>query len=152
MAPLGEADSLESALAALQAMDADRPTYGLVDAATGQGHTLSLRDDPPPGLIPPAQEPLLPRCETWLLHQAVLDPVIGAASAEPEEISFLHGLDEVAQLLDSGQAQLVFLVRSMDLGLFESLVQRGQRLPPKTTYFSPKLPTGLVMHTLDGEL
>ena len=152
VAPLGAADSLESALATLQAMDADRPTYGLVDAATGQGYTLSLRDDPPPGLIPPAQEPLLPRCETWLLHQAVLDPVIGAASAEPEEISFLHGLDEVARLLDSAQAQLVFLVRPMDLGLFESLVQRGQRLPPKTTYFSPKLPTGLVMHTLDGEL
>jgi uncharacterized protein (DUF1015 family) len=40
----------------------------------------------------------------------------------------------------------------MKLGLFEALVQQGERLPPKTTYFDPKLPTGLVMHALDGEL
>ena len=60
VAPLGAADSLESALAALQAMDADRPTYGLVDAATGQGYTLSLRDDPLPASSPRPRSPCCP--------------------------------------------------------------------------------------------
>ena len=41
-----------------------------------------------------------------------------------------------------GDCQAAFLVPPLDLAVFESLVREGQRLPPKTTYFLPKLPTG----------
>ena len=139
-------------LATLEATNPDTPTYGLLDAATGQGYSLILRPDAPAGATAAPPAPQLGRCETWLLHQAVLDPVIGVAADEPEQIAFTHGLDDVAQEVASGDAQMVFFVRSMDLRLFEDLVRQGQLLPPKTTYFSPKLPTGLVMHVLDGEL
>jgi uncharacterized protein (DUF1015 family) len=33
--------------------------------------------------------------------------------------------------------------------VFRKLASKGQRLPPKTTYFYPKLPTGIVLRTLD---
>ena len=139
-------------LTTLEAMSPDTPIYGLLDVATGQGYSLTLRSQGASEAVPALPATLLGRCETWLLHQAVLDPVIGAAADEPEEIAFTHGLDDVAQEVAGGNAQLVFFVRSMDLRLFEDLVRQGQLLPPKTTYFSPKLPTGLVMHVLDGQL
>ena len=154
--PHGTLESSEAAmrdfLVTLEAMSPDTPTFGLLDVASAGAHILTLHPDAPPEAIPAAKTPLLRRCETWLLHRAVLDPVIGAASEEPEQIAFIHGLDQVAQEVAGGDAQMVFFVRSMDLRLFEELVREGQLLPPKTTYFSPKLPTGLVMHVLDEEL
>jgi uncharacterized protein (DUF1015 family) len=139
-------------LGMLEEMSPETPTFGLLDVVTMEAYSLTLQPDAPSEAVPTPSTPLLGRCETWLLHQAVLDPVIGAAADEPEQISFLHGLGEVAEQVASGAAQMVFFVRPLDLGLFEELVRQGQRLPPKTTYFSPKLPTGLVMHVLDGEL
>ena len=144
--------ALEEALQALERLAPDTPAFGLLDAASGELFHLTLKADLPGGALPPAPVPDLGRCETWLLHQAVLDPVVGAAAEEPKELSFLHDLEEVAGRLAAGGCQLLFLVRPMRLELFESLVRQGQLLPPKATYFDPKLPTGLVMQKLDGDL
>ena len=54
--------------------------------------------------------------------------------------------------VERGDCQAAFLVPPLDLAVFESLVREGQRLPPKTTYFLPKLPTGLVMNLLTGDV
>jgi uncharacterized protein (DUF1015 family) len=113
---------------------------------------LSLRPDLPQGKLPQPSVPDLGRCESWVLHQALLEPIMGAAAAGDEQLSFLHDLDEVAQKVAAGRGQLLFLMRPMERDLFEALVGQGQRLPPKSTYFDPKLPTGLVMHLLDGRL
>ena len=51
-----------------------------------------------------------------------------------------------------GTCQAAFLVPPLDMKLFESLVREGQRLPPKSTFFLPKLPTGLVMNLLTGDI
>ena len=142
--------ALEEALRALESLNPDTQALGLLDAVSGELFRLTLKTNLPGGAVPPA--PDLGRCETWLLHEALLDPVVGAAAGEPKELSFLHDLEEVAGRLAAGGCQLLFLVRPMQLELFESLVQQGQLLPPKATYFDPKLPTGLVMQKLDGEL
>ena len=149
--PEVSAAALEEFLRELETMDPDTPTFGLLDATTGLLYRLTLRPDAPAWAIPTPPAPLLRRCETWVLHQA-LGLITGEAADEPAQVSFLHDLDEVAGQVESGACQMVFLVRPMKLDLFEALVQQGQRLPPKTTYFAPKLPTGLVMHALEGEL
>jgi uncharacterized protein (DUF1015 family) len=38
------------------------------------------------------------------------------------------------------------------MAAFEGIVGGGQRLPRKSTFFYPKLPTGLVINRLDGKL
>ncbi len=47
---------------------------------------------------------------------------------------------------------LAFLLRPSPTGQFEALVTQRQRLPRKSTFFYPKLPTGLVINQLDGTL
>ena len=125
------------------------PTLGLVDVLEGRLYTLRLRPDLPPGTLPHPSVPELLSCDTWLLHQGVLDPVLGANS---DRVSFVHDLGELSHQGNGGGPQLAFLLRPMALDLFEKVVRQGERLPPKTTYFFPKLPTGLVMHLLHGEL
>ena len=47
---------------------------------------------------------------------------------------------------------MAFLLRPLPMDLFEGLVGKGEWLPPKSTCFYPKLPTGQVINSLDGEL
>jgi uncharacterized protein (DUF1015 family) len=47
---------------------------------------------------------------------------------------------------------MAFFLRPFPLDLFEGAVSAGVRLPTKSTYFHPKLPSGLVINPLEGEL
>lgn len=117
---------------------------GFLEASTRSAALLHLKRHAP---LPPAPVPEFRECETWVLHQALLNPVLGADTLR--HVAFPHGVDEVVHALESGEAQAAFLVRAIPLGLFRKLASKGQRLPPKTTYFYPKLPTGIVLRTLD---
>ena len=48
--------------------------------------------------------------------------------------------------------QLAFLLKPFPLDAFEAIVSEGHRLPSKSTFFYPKLPTGLVINQLEGSL
>jgi uncharacterized protein (DUF1015 family) len=72
----------------LEALAPEAPTFGMVDAATGWLYRLTLRSDLPVGAIPPAATPQLRECEIWLLHRALLEPIVGAAAEEPPRSLF----------------------------------------------------------------
>ncbi len=145
----GDTTALQALLRALDAKDKARPSYGLVDAATGRLSTLTLREDVAAGMLPMAAVPALRQCDTWLLHEALLKPALGSAL---EQVSYAHDLGEVASRTGTGECGLAFLLRAMDMDVFEAVVLGGERLPPKSTFFMPKLPSGLVFHLLDGAL
>ena len=63
-------------------------------------------------------------------------------------LHFTHDSGEVYNMVRSGDYQLGFILPLMSLDLFEEVVLSGERLPLKSTYFSPKLPTGLVINRL----
>ncbi len=88
--------------------------------------------------------------EGWVLEEKVLRPELGDATLE--HLGFLHDHDEAAQGVASGELQMAFLMKPFPMGAFEGIVGGGQRLPRKSTFFYPKLPTGLVINRLDGKL
>ena len=47
---------------------------------------------------------------------------------------------------------MAFLLNPLSMTQFEALVGGGSRLPPKSTFFHPKLPTGLLFNQLNGNL
>ena len=145
----GGVDALEALLTSLDAKENAQPSYGLVDAASGRLSTRVLREDVAPVKLPNVTVPSLRQCDTWLLHEALLKPLLGSGL---EQVSYAHDLGEVASRTATGECGLAFLLRPMDLDVFEAVVLGGERLPPKSTFFMPKLPSGLVFHLLDGEL
>ena len=88
--------------------------------------------------------------ESWILEEQVLKPVLGESTAE--YVSYSHDHQAALEQVSSGTAQLAFLLRPFPMDQFEAIVSTGQRLPPKSTFFFPKLPTGLVINQLEGTL
>ena len=88
--------------------------------------------------------------EAWVLEEQVLRPELGDATLD--HLDFMHDHEEAVAQAESGELQMVFLLKPFPLDAFESIVGGGQRLPRKSTFFFPKLPTGLVINRLEGEL
>ncbi len=88
--------------------------------------------------------------EGWVLEEKVLQPVLGASTLD--HLGYLHDHDEVVGRVAGGGLQMAFLMKPFPLAAFESIVGDGHRLPRKSTFFYPKLPTGLVINRLTGQL
>ena len=88
--------------------------------------------------------------EAWILEEKVLKPVLGDDLSD--QVNFVHDHEEAWEQVASGECQAAFLVRPFPMAEFEEVVSQGQRLPRKSTFFYPKLPTGLVINQLDGVL
>jgi uncharacterized protein (DUF1015 family) len=60
----------------------------------------------------------------------------------------VHLLSEVDDAIDTGACDLVALVPPAGMDHVESIAGHGEKMPPKSTYFYPKLLTGLVFNSL----
>ena len=105
-------------------------------------HLLTLRDD-----VPWRDWGPLAISEAWILEEQVLKPVL--ADAMPEYLNWVHDHHDAVNRVVTGERQMAFLLKPFPMGRFEDVVGEGQRLPPKSTFFYPKLPTGLVINQLD---
>ena len=88
--------------------------------------------------------------EAWILEEQVLKPVLGESL--PNHVGYTHDHEAAAKQVATGESQMAFLLKPFPMGPFEDVVSQGQRLPRKSTFFYPKLPTGLVINQLDGVL
>jgi len=80
------------------------------------------------------------------LHEGILKDI------PLENISFGQDPKDLVQNLQRGECQAVFILPPPDKEAFAAICRAGRLLPQKSTYFYPKLATGLVMRTLDGDL
>ena len=123
----------------------ERRALGMVEADGDRSSLLTLRERADQGDWGP-----LAVSEAWILEEQVLKPVLGEAAAE--HVTYAHDHESAAEQVSSGQRQIAFLLKPFPMAQFEGIVSQGQRLPPKSTFFYPKLPTGLVINKLDGAL
>ena len=93
---------------------------------------------------------------TAIFRETVLKPALGFEEEEDAErqglLSFSKDAAEAVRKVNDGEAQLAVLCKAVPLEALKAVSDAGERLPPKSTYFYPKLPTGLVMRSLEGEL
>jgi uncharacterized protein (DUF1015 family) len=66
----------------------------------------------------------------------------------PVEVTYQHGVDRVVKAVDGGEAQAGVLVRPATVAQIRANAASGERMPPKTTFFHPKPPTGIVFRDL----
>jgi len=92
---------------------------------------------------------LLPSCSSshplFFLHQVLIRKALGIkAKEEKEKICYTHSVQEGLDLLREREG-IVFFVPSLRLEEIKKTILKGENLPRKSTYFYPKLLTGLVM-------
>ena len=141
--PPASPEALESAVAR---HSETTPVLGLLEPGGEAPLMLSLQAEEGRGEADSADEALR-RFEGWVLHQEVLNRVLG--SEAERHIEYTHDPREAWEQVSHGERQMAFFLRPMPMDLFETLVSAGVRLPPKSTYFYPKIPTGLVFHLLE---
>jgi uncharacterized protein (DUF1015 family) len=78
--------------------------------------------------------------------------VVALALAEVAgaEVDHRHSWPEAIESLRTGDAQAAVLLRPPTVAQIAQWARAGRRMPPKTTYFSPKPRTGMVFRTLEG--
>ncbi|MBX9680732.1 MAG: DUF1015 domain-containing protein [Gemmataceae bacterium] len=85
-----------------------------------------------------------------VLHRLVLDKLLADEGHGPAKCQYVHLLKETTDAVAAKQCQLVALVPPATMGHVESIAGNLEKMPPKSTYFYPKLLSGLVFHTLKG--
>jgi uncharacterized protein (DUF1015 family) len=66
----------------------------------------------------------------------------------PLTVNYQHGLDEALGEVDSGRASAAVLIRPVSVAEIERTAREGLLMPPKSTFFTPKLKTGFVIRSL----
>jgi len=80
-----------------------------------------------------------------LLHGAILGPLLGVG---PEALTFTHEDEEAVDAVTTGAAHAAFLLNPPSLAEVRAVCLAGQLMPEKSTYFYPKLATGLVFQAV----
>jgi uncharacterized protein (DUF1015 family) len=81
-----------------------------------------------------------------LLHRLVVDTLL--AAKELPKPRYVHLVEEVVEGLESGEFPLAALVMPATVDHIRTISQHGERMPAKSTYFYPKLLSGLVINPL----
>jgi uncharacterized protein (DUF1015 family) len=84
------------------------------------------------------------------LHRQVIDNVLGRRDAE-QHLRYTRDPEEAVRWVDSGRGVAAFFLDTPDLAAVLHAARQGMTMPQKTTYFSPKPPSGMVFHLLDRE-
>lgn len=86
------------------------------------------------------------------LDSARLEHTISTSGSSLDSvgITYQHGVNEVLDALSTGAAQCAVLIRPVSLAEIRRTADEGLLMPPKSTFFTPKLRTGLVIRPLAG--
>jgi uncharacterized protein (DUF1015 family) len=71
-----------------------------------------------------------------------------ALADDGAEVTYQHGVDRVLEAVRSGAASAAVLIRPVSVAEIERTAREGLLMPPKSTFFTPKLRTGLVLRQL----
>ncbi len=88
-----------------------------------------------------------------ILQKNLLEPVLGIGDPRTDNrISFvggIRGLSELEKLVDSGDYSVAFALYPTSIEQLLSVADADMVMPPKSTWFEPKLRSGVVVHLLD---
>jgi uncharacterized protein (DUF1015 family) len=124
---------------------------GYIDAHFLQPHRLTLKEQAIADRALAGMPEPYRRLDTAVLEKLVLQGPVGLTE---DDISHLHGLgysrtdDEALELVRSGAYDAAFFLRSSPVSQVQEIAAAGVNMPPKSTYFFPKVPTGLLFNPL----
>ena len=94
----------------------------------------------------------LDRLDVQILQQSVLRPILGIDDPRTSErITFVgggRGIDELEKLVDSGGSKVAFSLYPTSMDDLFAVSDMGEIMPPKSTWFEPKLKDGLFVHLI----
>ncbi|HEX8075125.1 MAG TPA: DUF1015 domain-containing protein [Thermoleophilaceae bacterium] len=125
---------------------------GYLDADGGRSLRLTLKD---PGVADRAlagrPEPYR-RLDTALVEALILKGALGMTEddiARQDGLSYAKRADHAVEAVESGAADAALFMRATPVEQVREVAAAGESMPPKSTFFYPKVPTGLVFNPLE---
>ncbi|MBR1869362.1 MAG: DUF1015 domain-containing protein [Bacteroidales bacterium] len=91
--------------------------------------------------------------DVTVLSRLVLDKILGIKDLRTDKridfVGGIRGLGALSARVDSGEMKVAFALYPVSMKQLTDIADSGQIMPPKTTWFEPKLRSGLAIHTLD---
>jgi uncharacterized protein (DUF1015 family) len=91
--------------------------------------------------------------DVTILSKSILEPILDIhdlrTSTRIDFVGGIRGPGELQRRVDSGEMQLAFSLYPVSLDQLLTIADTGNIMPPKTTWFEPKLRSGLVVHHLE---
>ncbi len=107
-----------------------------------QAHSNTYNDSDPIGVL-----------DVTILSNEVLTPILDITdlrkSTRIDFVGGIRGLGELKRRVDSGEMAAAFAIYPVSMKQLIDIADSGNIMPPKTTWFEPKLRSGLVIHCLD---
>lgn len=113
----------------------------------GKWYSMTARegtynDDDPIGVL-----------DVTILSKLVLDDILGIKNLRTDKrvdfVGGIRGLGELKKRVDNGEMEVAFALYPVSMKQLIDIADTGNIMPPKTTWFEPKLRSGLVVHSLD---
>ena len=91
--------------------------------------------------------------DVTILSRLVLDKLLGIKDLRTDNridfVGGIRGLGELSRRVDSGEMKVAFALYPVSMEQLMGIADSGSIMPPKTTWFEPKLRSGLAIHKLD---
>jgi uncharacterized protein (DUF1015 family) len=91
--------------------------------------------------------------DVTILSNLLLDEILGIKDLRRDKridfVGGIRGLGELKKRVDSGEMAVAFALYPVSMKQLIDIADSGNIMPPKTTWFEPKLRSGLVVHKLD---
>lgn len=88
-----------------------------------------------------------------ILEETFFKPLLGIEDirkdSRVEFVGGIRGLDELERLVDSGKYKMAFSIHPVTVEQLLKVADAGEIMPPKSTWFEPKLKSGLIVHLFE---
>jgi uncharacterized protein (DUF1015 family) len=137
--------------AQLAPASSDELRIGYIDAYVRQPFMLTLREQRIADEALPDHAPAYRRLDTAVLEGLILKGALGMTDHDIDELNGLGYARDFAQaleLIEDGSYDAAFFMAPTPVQRIQEVAAAGESMPPKSTYFFPKVPTGLLFNPL----
>jgi uncharacterized protein (DUF1015 family) len=92
------------------------------------------------------------RLDTAVLEALIFGRALGLTQddvANKRGIDYSKSFADAREAVETGRADAAFFMRATPVEQVQAVAEAGESMPPKSTYFFPKIPTGLVFNPLE---
>jgi len=154
-APSTKTDARQRMLAQMQAeYNYDKNAFGIY-AGYNAFYVAVLKDKQAMDSVAPNYSDTWRSLDVSVLHKLILEKLLGIDEqrlAKGENLEYVkdtpNAIDDSISRVDAGQKQVLFLMNPVRMQQLKTVTAAGERMPPKSTYFYPKMYTGLVINKL----
>jgi uncharacterized protein (DUF1015 family) len=125
--------------------------FGYMDSHHKQAFRLRLASNPALDRALAGRSEAYRELDAAILEELVLKEVLGMSTediAAKRGIGYTPSIEDAVAKLGAGDYQAAFLLRPTPIDQVRAVAAAGETMPPKSTYFFPKLLTGLVFNPL----